>query len=50
MKRKNEREIEKTMLSEKLVRASIPFDDVEEKKVFNRDNVREFFDKFKQNK
>lgn len=47
LKRKNEREIEKTMLSEKLVRASIPFDDVEEKKVFNRDNVREFFDKNK---
>ena len=49
LKRKHEKQFSNDqMLSERLVRAATGYDDYKDKdKVFNRDSVREFFDKFK---
>ena len=49
LKRKHERQFaDDAMLSERAVRRATGYDDYAEKdEVFNRDSVREFFDKFK---
>lgn len=49
LKRKHEKQFtEDQMLSERLIRSATGCDDYEDKdKVYNRDSVREFFDKFK---
>ena len=49
LKRKHEKQFnEDQMLSERLIRSATGYDDYKDKdKTFNRDNVREFFDKFK---
>jgi hypothetical protein len=48
LKRKHEKQYEDQMLSERLIRSATGYDSYEDKdKEFNRDNVRDFFDKFK---
>ena len=51
LKRKHEKQIEiqnNQMLSERLIRSATGYDDyIEKDENFNRDSVREFFDKFK---
>ena len=48
LKRKHEKQYEDQMLSERLIRSATGYDDYEGKdKPFNRDSVRDFFDKFK---
>ena len=48
LKRKHEKQYEDQMLSERLVRSATGYDAYKDKdKEFNRDSVRDFFDKFK---
>ena len=49
LKRKHEKQfINDQILNERLVRAATGYDDYEDKdKSFNRDSIRDFFDKFK---
>ena len=48
LKRKHEKQYENQMLSERLIRNATGYDNYKDKdKEFNRDNVRDFFDKFK---
>ena len=48
LKRKHEKQYEDQMLSERLIRSATGYDDYEDKdKKYNRDSIRDFFDKFK---